>query len=180
MCAHPFFAIMSTTPAAEAAVELAQAWDGVEAIRKSVRDHGRLLLVAGPDGNPLATKREEVVPKCGATARLNKHVLIPVMNLMGRVEDYKLPTIDVMLGAVNTFYQDMKVELNASAIYQEAWGVRKLAQLVAREGPALQENAAQGPCTAREECYIATVAHVDRPIIFITLSGIARIALPRI
>ena len=177
MCAHPFFAIMSTTPAAEAAVELAQAWDGVEAIRKSVRDHGRLLLVAGPDGNPLATHREEVVPKCVATARLNKHVLIPVMNLMGRVEDYKLPTIDVMLGAVNTFYQDMKVELNASAIYQEAWGVRKLAQLVKAR---LYKKTPPKDRVLHVRNAIATVAHVDRPIIVITLSGIARIALPRI
>ena len=116
--------IMSATP-----VSLCKAWDNIEMNRTCVREHGRMLLVVESDGRPQVLPREAPIPKTVANARINKFMIRPVFEIMHQANS-KLPTIDFMIAAVQAYYDENKLDGNASAVYQEAWGVRRLCQLV--------------------------------------------------
>ena len=114
---------------AHVGAEICRNWDDDQSIRKRVRDHARLLMVAGPDGTEQAIPFEEVVTKNVGNARVNKKVLRTIMVFMS-TNNYKLPPIDTLLIAVGQFFELSKLTKSSTAIYQEAWGVRRLCQLV--------------------------------------------------
>ena len=69
---------------------LALAWDDLRHVRQRLRSHRRLLLRYNPK-----MKREEIVPQVDKTihnARVNRHVLPPVLNLV-RLNSLLLPIL---------------------------------------------------------------------------------------
>ena len=113
------------------AMDVALAWDADPMVRSRLREHGRLLLKAVPGKTtPEAPQPNEAVPKTVANSRANDFVLGFILRIMADSPGLKLPCIDKLNEAIQLLYQFNKIEASVATIYQDAWAVRRLLQLV--------------------------------------------------
>ena len=108
---------------------LARSWDAESTIRDRLRGLGRLVLsTRGTDEAPPA--KGEVIAKSVANLRVNEQVLAPIMEITALRPQLKLPAIDPLLVEVKDLYDMHKLVVETCIIYQDAWAIRRLAQLV--------------------------------------------------
>ena len=100
-----------------------EAWDAIPAVRECMR-HSQ-TLVCRSDGEP----ENSPCNKSIANARLNEAVLQPYLLKMYE-SNLKLPTIDTVLTEVHEFYSMCRVQKDATILYNQAWSLRRLLQLV--------------------------------------------------
>ena len=115
----------------EVTTKLVWAWEDSCELRDRVRLYSRFVLVAGHDGCGQAPgERGSVIPKSVGNVRVNKVALLPICEWMSCQEGLKMPTIDFFLESVAKHYIKHRLEADSMQIYQEAWGLRRLTQLV--------------------------------------------------
>ena len=114
---------------------LSQDWDACSDVRVRLRQTSNLLLVCDPEDDAQPTNdnpgcNTEPIPKTVAVARWNKCVLLPVLGMMSEEPGLKMLVIDVLIAAVGDLYKMHKIDASICKIYQHAWGVRRLCQLI--------------------------------------------------
>ena len=111
---------------------LVRAWDNHEPTREQLRTYGRLLLLPSPgnDSEPIIPDVSAVIPKSVAVARFNAAVLLPVLDMISVETGLKLPCIDMLMEAVEGCYDKTQQDVPTTRVYQDAWGIRRLVQLV--------------------------------------------------
>ena len=90
---------------------LAVAWDDRRHVRQRLRTQGRLLIRYNPK-----MKREEIVPQVDKTihnARVNRHVLPPVLHLV-RLNSLLLPNIDRLIQEVHSVYSNNNIRVSGT------------------------------------------------------------------
>ena len=98
-----------------------------------MRNLGRLVLLPPADATsdePTITDHNTVIPKSVVVARYNISILLPVLDMVSVEPNLKLPCIDLLLAAVGDIYDKNRQDVPGSRVYQDAWGIRRLAQLV--------------------------------------------------
>ncbi|CAE7732809.1 unnamed protein product [Symbiodinium sp. KB8] len=110
-------------PRSMAYTTIREAWDAIPAVRECMR-HSQ-TLVCRSDGEP----ENSPCNKSIANARLNEAVLQPYLLKMYE-SNLKLPTIDTVLTEVHEFYSMCRVQKDATILYNQAWSLRRLLQLV--------------------------------------------------
>ena len=111
--------------------KLVWAWEDCYELRDRVRMYARFVMFAGPcDSIQNPKDKAAVIPKSIANVRVNKLALIPVCEWMSLQRGLKMPTIDFLLESVAQHYGKHRLEPDSAQIYQEAWGLRRLSQLV--------------------------------------------------
>ena len=101
-----------------------EAWDAIPAVRERMR-HSQPSLV-------LRSKGESENSPCNksvANARLNEAILMPYLLRMHE-QNLKLPSIDKVLSEVHEFYSMCRVQTDATVLYNQAWSLRRLLQLI--------------------------------------------------
>lgn len=99
------------------------AWDDSHVIRDRIRENKNLLLRWNPSTREVESHGfiEATCENC----KLNSAVLLPVLGVM-RNNELQLPSIEMLLAAIETFYQLSKVARSTDQVYQEAWSIRRL------------------------------------------------------
>ena len=99
-------------------------WDQTEEVRDRARAHGQLIMRSPHES------MQAICQKSAQHARLNKSVLLPVLDAMAS-SDLKLPAIPVLLVEVSQFFTVNSVaDVDGRLSYCTNWGMRKLLQLV--------------------------------------------------
>ena len=119
---------MSVARALWETCDLAAKWEVDAALRARVRTKHTLVLRSVSDGSTL-NGCCAVVERTTANCRLNKTVLFPILNHMNLVQ-LKLPPIERLLLACEEFFKMCNCQLPQTHVYQNAWGLRRLSQLV--------------------------------------------------
>ena len=111
---------------------LVTSWDDSAIFREQLRRHSTLLMLPAPDasGAPIAPPVGAGIPKSIQVARCNMEVLVPVFQLMSEEPGLKLPIIDMILESAGMIYQKHRLQVETCKVYRDAWGIRRLAQLV--------------------------------------------------
>ena len=115
---------------ANPAVKLVKAWDDIATFRDKMRTYNRMLVLPAGAGGVVAPEAGHVIPKSIQVARCNMDTMYPIFKLMSGEVGLKMPIIDMVLEAATSVYDKYKVEPDTSKIYQDGWGIRRLAQLV--------------------------------------------------
>ena len=97
-------------------------WESAVDIRNMARECGLLLKSSDPSNTH--------IPKTMANLRLNHLVVAFVAERMGRVEALPMPSINILLEEIKEFFQLTRVPVTQQAIYQQAWALRRLTQLL--------------------------------------------------
>ena len=121
---------MSVAHALWETCDLAAKWEASVDLRARVRSKHTLVLRSNP--LPAASNVEPgcvPVERTTANCRINASVLHPILHHMNLVQ-LKLPPIDRLLVAVHEFFTLCNNPLPQTSVYQNAWGLRRLAQLV--------------------------------------------------
>ena len=106
-------------------------WDNDAAVRSRMREHRCMLLVVEGAEKQVVPAPVTVIAKSVANARANAVVLRAVMAWMSnQVPGLKLPSIDLLLCGVAALYDKNMILKDGQRMYQDAWGLRRLAQLV--------------------------------------------------
>ena len=108
--------------------DLRAKWDADRTLRARVRTKGSLVLRSGA----VDSMKVDCTPveRTTANCRLNKYVLLPILNHMASVE-LKLPPIDFLLEQCQSFCEhECNATLPQTVIYQNAWGLRRLVRIV--------------------------------------------------
>ena len=107
-------------------------WDNDAAVRTRLRESECMLVVVeGVGGAEVAPAPGMVIAKSVANARANAVVLRAIMGwIASQVPGMKLPSIDLLLCAVAALYDKNRLLKDGQRMYQDAWGLRRLAQLV--------------------------------------------------
>ena len=150
---------MSISRALWETADLVAKWEADRPLRARVRTKGSLVLRSGAvDSTQPSTGPVE---RSTANCRLNKHVLLPVLNHMSIVE-LKLPPIEVLLLRCQEFFDEASTATASPCIvYQNAWGIRRLTQLVKSKLYKEKPPKDQG---TNKSILVGRFAHPQKPV----------------
>ena len=102
---------------------LPAAWDNSQEIRNRIREGLNLVVRMSLEEKP----ENGYVEGSTKNMQLNSEALLPVCHLMEQ-NSLKLPAIDNLIQAIDTFYRTAKMYKSLEQAYQEAWGIRRMIQ----------------------------------------------------
>lgn len=109
-------------------LNLATTWDNHEIIRDRLREDHNLLRGVHDDGE-VTTLTDKYVEGNVQTVRANQIVLEPLVEIMG-ANDRLVPNLDNLIQCIDCLYRKAKKPRLLEHCYQQAWGLRRLIQVV--------------------------------------------------
>ena len=97
------------------------AWDNEPSIRERIRGNKNLCLAYDETGEPACGKVDASLEN----VKLNSAVLKPILVIMASY-NLQLPSIEVLISAVEHFFALSKLSRSMDACYQEAWAIRRM------------------------------------------------------
>ena len=97
-------------------------WDGDATIRERLRNGHNLVVTLDPIDGKICSSHVDATTQ---NLKLNAPAVLPLAKLVGQ-HDLRVPSLDRLMGSIDTFYQITKKSMNQEECYQQSWCLRRL------------------------------------------------------
>lgn len=97
-------------------------WDNDATIRERLRSGHNLVVAVDPVDGKICNSDVDATTQ---NLKINAPTVLPLAKLVGQF-DLRVPSLDRLMGAIDTFYQITKKSMNQEECYKQSWCLRRL------------------------------------------------------